>query len=98
MSTQYTYVDGIDSISMVDGVVRFELVTISQINGDKAQANKVGGMAMSVQGFVRTYDQMTQVINKLVEQGVLKKRDALEAPQEAPKDSENVANGGENPA
>ena len=85
MSTQYTYVDGIDSISMVDGVVRFELVTISQINGDKAQANKVGGMAMSVQGFVRTYDQMTQVINRLVEQGVLKKRDALEAPQEAPK-------------
>ncbi|MEN9330529.1 MAG: hypothetical protein RLZZ95_1227 [Pseudomonadota bacterium] len=85
MSTQYTYVDGIDSISMVDGVVRFELVTISQINGDKAQANKVGGMAMSVQGFVRTYDQMTQVINKLVEQGVLKKRDALEAAPEAPK-------------
>jgi hypothetical protein len=85
MSTQYTYVDGIDSISMVDGVVRFELVTISQINGDKAQANKVGGMAMSVQGFVRTYDQMTQVINKLVEQGVLKKRDAIEAPQETPK-------------
>ena len=84
MSTQYTYVDGIDSISMVDGVVRFELVTISQINGDKAQANKVGGMAMSVQGFVRTYDQMTQWINKLVEQGGLKKRDALEAPQEAP--------------
>jgi hypothetical protein len=85
MSTQYTYVDGIDSISMVDGVVRFELVTISQINGDKAQANKVGGMAMSVQGFVRTYDQMTQVINKLVEQGVLKKRDALETAPEAPK-------------
>lgn len=85
MSTQYTYVDGIDSISMVDGVVRYELVTISQINGDKAQANKVGGMAMSVQGFVRTYDQMTQVINKLVEQGVLKKRDALETSQEAPK-------------
>jgi hypothetical protein len=85
MSTQYTYVDGIDSISMVDGVVRFELVTISQINGDKAQANKVGGMAMSVQGFVRTYDQMTQVVNKLVEQGVLKKRDALEAAPEAPK-------------
>jgi hypothetical protein len=85
MSTQYTYVDGIDSISMVDGVVRYELVTISQINGDKAQANKVGGMAMSVQGFVRTYDQMTQVINKLVEQGVLKKRDALETAQEAPK-------------
>lgn len=84
MSTQYTYVDGIDSISMVDGVVRFELVTISQINGDKAQANKVGGMAMSVQGFVRTYDQMTQVINKLVEQGVLKKRDALEAAPEVP--------------
>jgi hypothetical protein len=28
---------------------------------------------------------MTQVINKLVEQGVLKKRDALETSQEAPK-------------
>lgn len=85
MSTQYTYVDGIDNISMVDGVVRYELVTISQINGDKAQANKVGGMAMSVQGFVRTYDQMTQVINKLVEQGVLKKREANEVASEAPK-------------
>lgn len=85
MSTQYTYVDGIDSISMVDGVVRFELVTISQINGDKAQANKVGGMAMSVQGFVRTYDQMSQVINKLVEQGVLKKREALETLPDTPK-------------
>jgi hypothetical protein len=34
---------------------------------------------MALPGFLRTYDQMTQVINQLVEKGVLKKNDTAPA-------------------
>jgi len=81
MSNEYIYVDGIDGVALVDGVLRFDLVAITQVKDNKANLQKVGGMAMSLQGFLRTYGQMSQVVDKMVEQGLLKKNEQPKAPE-----------------
>ncbi len=68
------YTDGIANITMVDGVVRYDLVTMSPTEEEgKFKIAPVGSVSTSVQGMLRTYDQLSKVINKMVEQGVLKK-------------------------
>ncbi len=74
------FIDGIGNISLTDGVVRFDLVGLEQGAGDKPAPVKTGGMAMTLPGFLRTVDQMNQVINKMVEQGVLKRNEPAAAP------------------
>lgn len=73
MNKTHQYIDGIDQVSLIDGVIRFDLIGISQINDGKAQIHQAGGLALSIQGFLRMHEQMSRVINKMVEQGVLKK-------------------------
>lgn len=68
------YTDGIANITMVDGVVRYDLVTMSPTEEkEKFKISPVASVSTSVQGMLRTYDQLSKVINKMVEQGVLKK-------------------------
>ncbi len=69
------YADGIANITMLDGVVRFDLINITQIDKEKSTAKSVGAVAMSVPALLRSYTELSAVINKLVEQGVLKKTD-----------------------
>ncbi|HIJ23589.1 MAG: hypothetical protein HON68_10955 [Gammaproteobacteria bacterium] len=74
------YADGIANITMVDGVVRYDLVTMSPTEEEgKFKVSPVATVSSSVQGMLRTYDQLTKMVNKMVEQGVLKKTEP-EAP------------------
>ena len=75
MQSTPMFIDGIGNISLSDGVIRFDLVGLEQVSGDKPEAVKIGGMVMTLPGFLRTVDQMNQVINKMVEQGVLKRNE-----------------------
>jgi hypothetical protein len=80
MQTIPMFIDGIGNISLSDGVLRFDLVGLEQGAADKITPVKIGGMAMTLPGFLRTADQINQVINKLVEQGVLKRNEQPAAP------------------
>ena len=83
MSQSSVFVDGFDNITLVDGVVRFDLVTAAQgAANTPPTVQKVGGMAMSIQGFLRSAEQINQVINRMVDQGILKRNDP--APAAAP--------------
>ena len=74
------YADGIANITMIDGVVRYDLVTMSPTEEEgKFKVSPVATVSSSVQGMLRTYDQLTKMVNKMVEQGVLKKTEP-EAP------------------
>jgi len=85
MSQNSIFVDGFDNITLVDGVVRFDLITVAQTAANTPPTpSKVGSMAMSIQGFLRSADQLNQVINKMVEQGILKRNDPAAAPAPAP--------------
>ena len=64
---------------MLEGVVRFDLINITQIDKDKTTAKTVGAVAMSTSALLRTYNELSSVLNKLVEQGVVKRADAQTA-------------------
>jgi hypothetical protein len=93
MSQNSIFVDGFDNITLVDGVVRFDLITVAQTAANTPPTpSKVGSMAMSIQGFLRSADQLNQVINKMVEQGILKRNDpAAAAPAPAPAPAPAIA-------
>jgi hypothetical protein len=73
MSNNMIYADGIANISIIEGVVRFDLVGFAPTNADPKAIKAVGTVAMSVQGLLRTHGQLNDLVNKLIEQGVLKK-------------------------
>lgn len=73
MTKAHQYIDGVDQVTLIDGVVRFDLIGISQIQDGKVNAHHAGGLAMSIQGFLRMHEQMSRVIDKMVAEGILKK-------------------------
>ncbi len=76
---QTIYADGIANITLIDGVIRLDLVNITQIEKEKANIRPVGALAMSVPALLRTHEQLSQAINKMVEDGILKKNDTPQA-------------------
>jgi hypothetical protein len=83
MSQSSTFIDGFDNVTLVDGVVRLDLITVAPSAANtQPVATKVGSLAMPIQGFLRATDQLNQVIAKMVEQGVLKRNEP--APVDAP--------------
>ena len=67
------YCDGIGAFSMSEGVVRLELVCLTQGADRKATPQPAGTLAMSLPGFVRAYQDMEKIINKMIADGVLQK-------------------------
>jgi hypothetical protein len=56
---------------MVDGVVRMDLVVITEIEGDQMKAQRVSGVAMSLTAAVKLRDQLSSMIDDLKTKGVL---------------------------
>ena len=79
---QTIYADGIANMTLIDGVIRLDLVNLTQIEKEKATVRPVAAVAMSIPALLRTQEQLNGLIAKLVEQGVLQKRDEP-APQVA---------------
>ena len=76
---QTIYADGVANITLIDGVIRFDLVNITQLEKEKANIRSVAALALSVPGLLRTHEQLTLAINKMVEDGILKKNDTPQA-------------------
>ena len=75
MNQNFTYIDGIDNIVMIEGIVRFDTMTLTRGAADKPQASRTGGLALSLPAFLRTYEQMGRVVNNMAEQGMIKRKD-----------------------
>ena len=73
--THVLFIDGIANVRLIDNVVRADLVQLTPSNNgdEKFQASTTGTLSMSLAGLVRTHEQLGQVLEKLVEQGILKK-------------------------
>jgi hypothetical protein len=83
MNNNFQYIDGIGNIQIAEGVVRLDVLMMTRIEGDKSTAEKVGGLAMSMPAFLRSFNQMNLVVNKMLEQGMLKRNDGEVTPQQA---------------
>ena len=69
------YADGIANVRLIDGVVRMDLVTTLSSTKEDTKLNSVGSLMLSVPALVRVQGQLTEVLNRLVEDGVLKKNE-----------------------
>jgi hypothetical protein len=56
---------------MVDGVVRMDLVVITEIEGDQMKAQRVSGVAMSLTAAVELWDQLSAMVEELKGKGVI---------------------------
>ncbi len=60
----------------LEGVVRFDLINMTQTDKDTRTIKAVGSVAMSVPVLLRSYTELSGVLSKLVEQGIVKKTEA----------------------
>lgn len=72
---QTIYADGVANMTLIDGVIRLELVNLMQVDKEKATVRPVVAVAMSIPALLRTQEQLNGLISKLVEQGVLQKKE-----------------------
>ena len=71
------YADGIGQIHFAGGMVRYDFVTLQPEEDGKAPAPQANlRVIMPPQGFLAAYNSMQQLIDKLLEAGVLQKNEA----------------------
>ena len=69
-----SFADGIGQIHFAGGMVRFDLVALQPAGEGKApMPESHARLIMPPQGFLSAFNSMQQLIDKLVEAGVLKK-------------------------
>ena len=76
---QTIYADGVANVALIDGVVRFDLMSLTQVENEKAQARTVGSLAVSLPALLRIHEQIGRVVEDMVKKGVLTKREPQEA-------------------
>lgn len=81
MAINHYYIDGINNISLIDGVVRMDMVTLSKGTEQSPQIVTSGHLCMSTRALLRTYQQMGEIVNSMQQQGLIKKKDNLEGPE-----------------
>ena len=70
------FADGIGQIHFAGGMVRFDFVSLQPQEGGQAPVHEAKcRVIMPPQGFLAAFDSMQQLINKLVEAGMVKKNE-----------------------
>jgi hypothetical protein len=69
------YASGIKNIFINNGIVNFELVTLLPNSKNELSSVFSGLLAMPLGGFLNLHDQMNGLVNKMVDEGVLKPKD-----------------------
>jgi hypothetical protein len=87
------FADAIGEIALVGSTVRIDLVSFSVEKDDKGQPRPVfrQRIVMPVEGFVRSFGVMAQVMQQLEKQGVIKRQagEAVPAADASPPKSTN---------
>ncbi len=70
------YADGVGQIHFAGNMVRYDFVTLQPgANGDAPKPESAYRVIMPPQGFLSMFNSMQQLIDKLVDAGVLKKNE-----------------------
>jgi hypothetical protein len=71
---QSIYADGIANMTLVDGVVRLDLINVTSVEqGKEPNVETVGRLALSLPALIRVQDQLSKMIDKMVQDGILTK-------------------------
>ena len=76
METKEVFADGIGQIHFAGGMVRYDFVTLQPEENGKAPVPKSNiRIIMPPQGFLATFNSMQQLIDKLLDAGILQKNE-----------------------
>ena len=75
MDKKEIFADGIGQIHFAGGMVRFDFVTLQPEEGKEPVPQNNARVIMPPQGFLSAFNSMEQLINKLLEAGVLQKNE-----------------------
>ena len=91
MNEQQIYADGVENISVVDGIVRVDYFRYSPFQSDaegKPAREFARRVLMSPQSFLRTYNAMNRIVEQLENRGVIERAAAAEeTPERQAKES-----------
>lgn len=83
MSKERIFVDGIESISLIEGMVRLELFNYipdkNHKQGERPEFEVTSEMIMSPQSFMRAFNAMQNLVGQLEKAGVVRKNDSTAA-------------------
>jgi hypothetical protein len=77
---QSFFIDSIENIALAEGVIRMDCVVLEAGPENKPVGRRAASLAMPLSGFLRSAERINQVMDKLVVQGLIKKRDEVHAP------------------
>jgi hypothetical protein len=78
MEKQEIFVDGIGKIHFTAGMVRFDMVSLDpNEDGKEPVAKEKVRIIMPPEGFLGAFNTMQNLIDQLLEKGVLQKRDSI---------------------
>ena len=70
----FAFIDGIGPINMIDGVIRIDLLSVTEIQKEKIATQKIGGLALTLNSFLKMHEQMNKIVEEMAEKGVIQKR------------------------
>lgn len=74
------FADGVGRVDFVSGVVRIELVSLEPAESGQGKMEVRQRIVMPVDGFLHSLNTMGDLVNKLVEAGVLKRNEQSGVP------------------
>ena len=77
MKTQIVYADNVGKVSVINNNVRIELLVIDEVKDNNEVAlSATSELVMPLDGFVKSFETQKKIIDKLVEDGILKLNDS----------------------
>ena len=85
MERKHTFVDGMESVSLTDGMIRMELYNIV-IGRNRETAENTHEICeeliMTPQSFIKIFSTMENLVGKLTEAGIIKKNEVKQTSEE----------------
>jgi hypothetical protein len=68
----YLFADSVANVSIVNGIVRLELVASILEGENSIKSSPAGTLVLPLNGFINLHAQIDKIIKKMVEDGILK--------------------------
>ena len=73
--SNYIFADSVANIAVVNGIVRFELVASVVEGQNEIKFSPVGTLVLPLNGFINLHSQVDKIIQKMVDDGILKQKE-----------------------
>ena len=84
MERKRTFIDGMETVSLTDGMIRMELynVLVSRKSSSEPNQHEIcEELIMTPQSFMKIFSTMENLVQKLEEAGIISRKETAQAPE-----------------